>query len=56
MAKGSFSLNALISGLEELGWDVLLVCTGGVHHVREGIVFPPKLSKCDVFFYAKSPL
>jgi len=32
MCQTSFSPSAPRPGLEEVGWDVLLVCTGGVHH------------------------
>jgi len=34
---------------------MVLVCTTGVHHVREGIVFPLALSEFVIFFlYKKS--
>jgi len=50
------SNNALILGLEELGCGVLCLCATRVHHVREGIMFPPALSKCIKKIRAKSKL
>jgi len=46
MCQKSFSSNALIIGLEELGCGVLCLYIARVHHVREGIMFPPALFKC----------
>jgi len=56
MFKESFSNNALILGLEELGCGVLCLCAAGVHHVREGIMFPHALFKCIKKNRAKSEL
>jgi len=46
LCQGSFSRNALILCLEELGLSVLCMCIAGIHHFKEGIMFPPALSKC----------
>jgi len=44
MCLKSFSRNALIFGLKEPRY-MLCLCTIGVHHVRDGMMFPTTLSK-----------